>query len=86
MLGLLYKRVVGELGISKITVKAHRAQVMQKMKADSFADLVRMAAELTYHGSQKTNAPSALAHNFPASKLLHLPGIASIVFRIDLFW
>ena len=44
--GLLNKQVGGELGISEITVKAHRGQVMQKMKADSLADLVRMAGRL----------------------------------------
>ena len=44
--GLLNKQVGGELGISEITVKAHRAQVMQKMKANSLADLVRTAAKL----------------------------------------
>jgi FixJ family two-component response regulator len=44
--GLLNKQVGGELGISEITVKAHRGQVMQKMKADSLADLVNMAARL----------------------------------------
>ncbi len=44
--GLLNKQVGGELGISEITVKAHRGQVMQKMKANSLADLVRMATEL----------------------------------------
>jgi len=35
-----------ELGISEITVKAHRGQIMQKMKADSLAPLVKMAARL----------------------------------------
>jgi FixJ family two-component response regulator len=40
--GLPNKQVGGELGISEITVKAHRGQVMQKMKADSLASLVKM--------------------------------------------
>ena len=44
--GLLNKQVGGELGISEITVKAHRGQVMQKMKANSVADLVKMAGKL----------------------------------------
>ena len=44
--GLLNKQVGGELGISEITVKAHRGKVMEKMKADSLADLVKMAARL----------------------------------------
>ena len=44
--GLLNKQVGGELGISELTVKAHRGQVMQKMKANSLADLVRMAVKL----------------------------------------
>ena len=44
--GLLNKQIGGELGISEITVKAHRGQVMQKMKADSLASLVRIAARL----------------------------------------
>ncbi len=52
--GLLNKQIGGELGISEITVKAHRGKVMQKMKADSLADLVRMAAKLR-------PAPSAMA-------------------------
>jgi FixJ family two-component response regulator len=44
--GLLNKQVGGELGISEITVKAHRGQVMRKMKADSLPQLVTMAARL----------------------------------------
>ena len=44
--GLLNKQVGGELGISEITVKAHRRQVMQKMQADSLAALVKLADKL----------------------------------------
>ena len=44
--GLLNKQVAGELSISEITVKAHRGKVMQKMKADSLASLVKMAGRL----------------------------------------
>jgi len=52
--GLLNKQVGGELGISEITVKAHRGQVMQKMKADSFADLVKMTARLGLASAAKS--------------------------------
>src|ERR1700761_553658 len=44
--GLLNKQVGGKLGISEITVKVHRGQVMRKMEARSFADLVNMSAKL----------------------------------------
>ena len=44
--GLLNKQVGGELGISEITVKAHRGRLMRKMQARSFASLVKMAAAL----------------------------------------
>ncbi len=44
--GLMNKQVGGELGISEITVKAHRGQVMRKMKAGSLAELIEMAARL----------------------------------------
>lgn len=46
VLGLMNKQVGGKLDISEITVKAHRGRVMEKMKARSLADLVRMAAAL----------------------------------------
>jgi len=50
--GLLNKQVGGELGISEITVKAHRGKVMQKMKADSLPDLVKMAGKLRLASSK----------------------------------
>jgi len=49
--GLLNKQVGSELGISEITVKAHRGRVMQKMKANSLADLVKMAGRLQLVGA-----------------------------------
>ena len=51
--GLLNKQIAGDLGIAESTVKAHRGQVMQKMKANSVADLVKMTARL--HQSAATN-------------------------------
>src|ERR1700737_3378474 len=56
--GLLNKQVGGELGISEITVKAHRGQVMQKMKANSVADLVKMAGRLD-DGTAATRSDTA---------------------------
>jgi FixJ family two-component response regulator len=53
--GLLNKQVGGELGISEITVKAHRGSVMRKMKANSFANLVNMAARLRVTRSAATS-------------------------------
>ncbi|HYS06036.1 MAG TPA: response regulator [Candidatus Dormibacteraeota bacterium] len=51
--GLLNKQVGGELGISEITVKAHRGQVMRKMKANSLPDLVTMSARLGLRSPSK---------------------------------
>jgi FixJ family two-component response regulator len=54
--GLLNKQVGSELGISEITVKAHRGRVMQKMKADSLADLVEMAGKLRITRTRKIDS------------------------------
>lgn len=51
--GLLNKQVAGEIGVSEITVKIHRGHVMRKMKARSFADLVRMSEALGLSGSPR---------------------------------
>ena len=61
--GLLNKQVGGELGISEITVKAHRGKVMRKMQAGSLPDLVNIAARLRLGstdaaGAVRTQAPS----------------------------
>jgi FixJ family two-component response regulator len=51
--GLMNKQIAGELGISEITVKIHRGQVMRKMGARSLADLVRMAEVLRSHSTSQ---------------------------------
>jgi len=57
--GLLNKQVGGELGISEITVKAHRGSLMRKMEADSLPDLVHMAARLGLTSAPWTKARAA---------------------------
>ena len=56
--GSLNKQIANQLGTSERTIKAHRAQVVQKMQADSVADLVRMADRLGIGGSQESGARS----------------------------
>jgi len=59
--GLLNKQVGAKLGISEITVKAHRGKMMQKMEADSLADLVRMSVSLHL---MPTRNPWQVSHKF----------------------
>ena len=53
------KQVGSELGISEITVKAHRGKVMEKMKANSIAELVKMAGRLRLKRASRVSAPTA---------------------------
>jgi FixJ family two-component response regulator len=57
--GLLNKQVAFELGITEWTVQLHRAHIMRKMEADSFAALVRMAYKLSPNHQQHLQVPFA---------------------------
>lgn len=57
--GMLNKQIGGELGISEVTVKAHRGRVMEKMTAASLADLVKMATRLRLGTSPRRKSPAA---------------------------
>ncbi len=57
--GMPNKQIAGELGTAERTVKAHRAQVMEKMQATSLADLVRASEQL----SEGRNQQSAAGHS-----------------------
>ena len=74
--GLLNKQVGDELGITEITVKAHRGQVMQKMGADSFADLIRMARKLGL--SRRKESPRPRGGDSPTD----LPGVFLDSYRV----
>jgi hypothetical protein len=64
--GLLNKPVGFELGISEITVKAHRGRVIEEMKADSHADLVTMATKLRHAPASRHGVPPGRNKNDPA--------------------
>ncbi|WP_354684320.1 LuxR C-terminal-related transcriptional regulator [Cupriavidus necator] len=57
--GLMNKQIAGEIGISEVTIKVHRARAMRKMAARTFADLVKMALqlELPQHRATPSAAP-----------------------------
>jgi FixJ family two-component response regulator len=56
--GLMNKQAAAHLGITEYTVQVHRGHIMRKMRADSFASLVRMAERLSPHGLDETTRPS----------------------------
>src|SRR6266498_2754420 len=58
--GRLNKQIAGDIGVSEITVKVHRGQVMRKMKASSLPDLARMADQLQITPT-KPNSPGRVA-------------------------
>ena len=55
--GLLNKQIAAELNITEDTVKFHRGHIMRKMRADSLADLVRMAENLGIRSNQRSARP-----------------------------
>jgi FixJ family two-component response regulator len=80
--GLLNKQIGGELGISEITVKAHRGQVMRKMHADSVAALVKIAVML---GPSRALNSSRSAH-FTVSRNELQPHVTNNPRETDLRW
>ena len=56
--GRLNKQIAAEIGTSEATVKLHRGRVMQKMQADSLADLIRMSEKRAFPGNQRRRAQS----------------------------
>jgi FixJ family two-component response regulator len=61
--GRLNKQIAGDIGVSEVTVKAHRAQIMRKMKASSVLDLARMGEQLNFTpGTLQASEPRARAN------------------------
>jgi FixJ family two-component response regulator len=67
--GQMNKNIALDLGISEITVKVHRGQVMRKMQADSLADLVSMAMELSIDAAGETRHDHHSLHMMKRSAL-----------------
>jgi len=64
--GRLNKQIAADIGVSEVTVKAHRGQIMRKMKASSVLDLARMAEELNFR-PKTLQASEARARAIPGS-------------------
>jgi FixJ family two-component response regulator len=61
--GRLNKQIAGDIGVSEVTVKAHRGQIMRKMKASSVLDLARMGEQLNFTpGTLQASEPRARAN------------------------
>ena len=67
--GLLNKQAASVLGISEVTLQIHRSQIMRKMRAESFADLVRMAVKLRIRHRRESH-PERKRDKWPAKTVL----------------
>lgn len=70
--GLLNKQAGAELGTGEKTIKVQRARVMEKMKADSLADLVRMASQLEVQPAVKVNSAQDVSNDAGSGLSSHL--------------
>ena len=70
--GLLNKVIAYELGISEITVKAHRGRMMRKMQVRTLADLIKIAASLGLTGNREPGAPRVATDTLPQPQHFHV--------------